>query len=111
MTTSIDIDALRATLTALPPKAITQPTARDIITALAPELKVAIRERGYTYADLAEKLEAGGLKISASTLGSYLRAAGQAQASSRPVRPIRRNPASKKASVTPQNFSTGEVSA
>lgn len=100
MTTSIDIDTLRATLVALPPKAITEPTARDIITALAPELKTAIRELGYTYADLSEQLKAGGLTISASTLGSYLRAAGQAQASSRPARPIRRNPVSKKAPET-----------
>lgn len=108
---NIDIDTLRATLVALPPKAITKPTARDIITALAPELRVAIQERGYTYADLSEKLADSGLKVSTSTLGSYLRAAGQAQASSRPARPIRRNPGSKKAPETPQTVSTGEASA
>lgn len=70
------IDTLRGELQALPPRARTTLTARDAVAALAPEIRAA-RAAGYSLGDLAGQLGDCGIAISASTLGSYLRAIGR----------------------------------
>lgn len=70
------IDTLRGELQALPPRARTTLTARDAVAALAPEIRAA-RAAGYSLGDLACELGDCGIAISASTLGSYLRAIGR----------------------------------
>lgn len=74
MTITTDIiSALRDDLTALPSKPNRRLSARDAVTALAAELTAA-RASGYSLGDLATQLTDRGVPISASTLGSYLRA-------------------------------------
>ncbi|HRM74880.1 MAG TPA: hypothetical protein PLI13_09320 [Paracoccus sp. (in: a-proteobacteria)] len=70
------IDSLRGELEALPPRARTTLTARDAVVALAPEIQ-KVRAAGYSLADVAGQLGRRGVSISASTLGSYLRAIGR----------------------------------
>ncbi len=82
------IEALRSELQALPPKAPVVLTARDAVAALAPEIRRA-RAAGYSLGDIAGQLGDRGVAISASTLGSYLRAIGR-EAASAPGRRRRR---------------------
>lgn len=70
------IDQLRDELQTLPPKPKSALTARDAVTVLAPEIQAA-RASGYSLADITKQLERHGVTISASTLGSYLRAIGR----------------------------------
>lgn len=66
------ITELRSMLAQLPDKPKLHPTARDAVAALASEIHAA-RASGYNLADVAAMLGDRGLKLSASTLGSYLR--------------------------------------
>lgn len=70
------IDLLREELQTLPPKVPATLTARDAVVALAPEIRAA-RAAGYSLADIAGQLGRRGVAISASTLGTYLRAIGR----------------------------------
>lgn len=70
------IEMLREELQTLPPKPRASLTARDAVAALAPEIRAA-RAAGYSLGDLAYQLGDCGIAISASTLGSYLRAIGR----------------------------------
>lgn len=66
------ISELRGTLAELPEKPKTLLTARDAVAALAPEIHAA-RASGYGLADIAGLLQERGIRVSPSTLGSYLR--------------------------------------
>lgn len=68
------IERLRSDLASLPPKSKTSLTARDVVTALAPDLRSKLATEGYSLSNLAEHMSARGVPISASTLGTYLRA-------------------------------------
>ena len=72
--TKDDIDAIRASVQSLPPKAKTTPTLRDIIQDLEPVLRDALVVKRYSLTDIQQMLAKKGVPISASTLGSYLRA-------------------------------------
>lgn len=65
---------LRGALNELPEKENTRLSTRRSVELLADEFAAA-RRQGYTLSDLSQLLEARGITISASTLGSYLRAA------------------------------------
>ena len=71
--TSVTLDAVRGELQQLQPKPMSNFTARDAVAALVDELRVA-QDQGYSLADLEEMLSSRGVQLSASTLGSYLRA-------------------------------------
>ncbi|MEI4474022.1 hypothetical protein [Frigidibacter sp. MR17.24] len=66
------VTSIRKMLTALPPKPKTALTARETVHTLADDIRTALG-RGYSHADIAERLATSGMKITAGTLASYLR--------------------------------------
>lgn len=86
MTITPDMIAeLRGTLAALPEKPKTSFTARDAVAALASEIQAA-RTNGYGLSDIAAMLEERGIRVSPSTLGSYLRELAPSPAKARAPR-------------------------
>ncbi|MCZ0962460.1 hypothetical protein [Paracoccus benzoatiresistens] len=79
------ITELRDTLARLPEKPRTMLTARDAVAALAPEIHAA-RSGGYGLADIAAMLQQRGIRVSPSTLGSYLRELAPSSAKARTPR-------------------------
>lgn len=67
------IEQLRAALSKLPPKPKAHFTARDVVAALAAEIHTKIAQDGYSLKNMAAEMSERGVKISASTLGTYLR--------------------------------------
>ncbi|MHA3980690.1 hypothetical protein ACW9UR_23735 [Halovulum sp. GXIMD14794] len=67
------LTALRKDLADLPPKKRDTLTAKDVVHSLHSDLAAA-RANGHTLADLAGILSSRAISISASTLGTYLRA-------------------------------------
>ena len=79
------VEKLRGELASLPPKPKTTLTARDVVVALAPDIRAQITGGGYSLKDISEELHKRGIKISASTLGSYLRAIAAEQKPGKPA--------------------------
>ncbi|SFY44330.1 hypothetical protein SAMN04244548_04933 [Paracoccus pantotrophus] len=71
--TPTSIEALRSALSSLPPKAKSKLTARDVVATLASEIHAKISQDGYSLKDMAAEMSERGVRISASTLGTYLR--------------------------------------
>ena len=90
--TPTDIDLLRSELSQLPPKQKKHLTARDVVTALENDIRAKISTDGYSLKDVAEEMSRRGVQISASTLGSYLRAIAAEQAAVKPASRSRRKP-------------------
>lgn len=87
-----DIDQLRSELSQLPPKPKEHLTARDVVTALASDIRAKISTDGYSLKDVAAEMSKRGVQISASTLGSYLRAISAEQDAGKPASRSRRKP-------------------
>ncbi|MEI4469673.1 hypothetical protein [Frigidibacter sp. MR17.24] len=66
------VTSIREMLTSLKPKPKTAFTARETVHAVADDIRAAT-ELGYSLSDIAERLAANGMKITAGTLASYLR--------------------------------------
>ncbi|RJL15840.1 hypothetical protein [Paracoccus siganidrum] len=79
------VEKLRSELAGLPPKPKATLTARDVVVALAPDIRAQITGGGYSLKDISEELHKRGIKISASTLGSYLRAIAAEQKFGKPA--------------------------
>lgn len=75
--TTVTLEGVHGELQQLPPKQRAHFTARDAVAALVGEIRAA-QDQGYSLVDLAEMLTARGVKLSSSTLGSYLRALSRA---------------------------------
>ncbi len=71
--TQDNIHQLREALKDLPPKPKEKFTARDAVVALAAEIHTKIKMDGYSLRDIAAQMTDSGIRISPSTLGSYLR--------------------------------------
>lgn len=94
--TATSIEQLRAAFASLPPKPKSKLTARDVVVALAPEIRTKIKVDGYSLKDMAQEMSERGVQISASTLGTYLRSltsSGEPGATASPSRARRRTPA------------------
>ncbi|MHA3980895.1 hypothetical protein ACW9UR_24860 [Halovulum sp. GXIMD14794] len=74
------LSALRNDLTKLPRKTSFTLTAKEVVRLTHSDL-VSARANGYSLADLAAILGKRGVAISASTLGTYLRALSSGSAS------------------------------
>ena len=85
------IEKLRDELISLPPKPKTTFTARDAVVALAPHIRAQINAGGYSLKDISEEMHKRGIKISASTLGSYLRAIAAEEKSGKPASKTRKS--------------------
>ncbi|MBV0892967.1 hypothetical protein KTN05_14090 [Paracoccus sp. Z118] len=89
------LKAMRHALETLTPKPKAAYTSREVITAMAQEIRRARAELGYSLEDLAEMLQPHGLAIRPSTLQGYLRAlekeadAAKAKAAAQPPRRAR----------------------
>ncbi|SIS92716.1 hypothetical protein SAMN05421772_10920 [Paracoccus saliphilus] len=86
------IEQLRSELIQLPPKQKKHLTARDVVTALASDIRAKIAADGYSLRDIASEMSKRGVQISPSTLGSYLRAHSAEQDAGKHASKSRRKP-------------------